>query len=38
VRSEVVGSRVPPIDVEELKRSARAKLADGKAEDTSSTT
>lgn len=33
VRSEVAGSRVPPIDVEELKRSARAKLADGKAED-----
>ena len=33
VKSEVVGSRVPPIDIEELKRSARAKLADGKAED-----
>lgn len=33
VRSEVVGSRVPPVDIEELKRSARAKLADGKAED-----
>ncbi|HEY2797619.1 MAG TPA: tetratricopeptide repeat protein [Thermoanaerobaculia bacterium] len=33
VRSEVAGARVPPIDVEELKRSARAKLADGKAEE-----
>ena len=33
VRSEVAGSNVPAIDVDELKRSARAKLADGKAED-----
>jgi tetratricopeptide (TPR) repeat protein len=33
VRAEVAGANVPPIDVEELKRSARAKLADGKAED-----
>jgi tetratricopeptide (TPR) repeat protein len=33
VRSEVAGARVPPIDVEELKRSSRAKLADGKAEE-----
>jgi tetratricopeptide (TPR) repeat protein len=33
VRAEVGGSHVPPIDVEELKRSARAKLADGKAEE-----
>ncbi|HEY1249770.1 MAG TPA: tetratricopeptide repeat protein [Thermoanaerobaculia bacterium] len=33
VRSEVAAPSVPPVDVEELKRSARAKLADGKAED-----
>jgi tetratricopeptide (TPR) repeat protein len=33
VRSEVAGANVPPIDIDELKRSARAKLADGKAED-----
>ena len=33
VRSEVAGARVPPIDLEELKRSAKAKLADGKAEE-----
>ncbi len=33
VRAEVAGSSVPAIDVDELKRSARAKLADGKAED-----
>ncbi len=33
VRAEVGGANVPPIDVEELKRSARAKLADGKAEE-----
>ena len=33
VRAEVGSANVPPIDVEELKRSARAKLADGKAEE-----
>jgi len=33
VRLEVAGANVPPLDVEELKRSARAKLADGKAEE-----
>ncbi len=33
VRAEVAGANLPPIDVEELKRSARAKLADGKAEE-----
>lgn len=33
VRSEVAGANVPAIDIDELKRSARAKLADGKAED-----
>jgi len=33
VRAEVAGANVPPIDVEELKRSAKAKLADGKAEE-----
>jgi len=33
VRAEVAGANVPPIDVEELKRSARAKIADGKAEE-----
>jgi tetratricopeptide (TPR) repeat protein len=33
VRAEVAGSNVPAYDVEELKRSARAKLADGKAEE-----
>lgn len=33
VRAEVAGSNIPPIDIDELKRSARAKLADGKAED-----
>lgn len=33
VRSEVAGANVPPIDIDELKRSAKAKLADGKAED-----
>ena len=33
VRAEEGSANVPPIDVEELKRSARAKLADGKAEE-----
>ncbi len=33
VRAEVAGASVPAIDVDELKRSARAKLADGKVED-----
>ncbi len=33
VRAEFAGSNVPAIDIDELKRSARAKLADGKAED-----
>ncbi|MET0618667.1 MAG: tetratricopeptide repeat protein [Thermoanaerobaculia bacterium] len=33
VRAEVAASNVPAYDVEELKRSARAKLADGKAEE-----
>ena len=33
VRAEVAGANVPAIDYDELKRSARAKLADGKAED-----
>ena len=33
VRAEVAGANVPAIDVEELKRSARAKLEDGKTED-----
>jgi tetratricopeptide (TPR) repeat protein len=33
VRAELAGQHVPAIDVEELKRSARAKLADGKAEE-----
>ena len=33
VRSEVAGAHPPAIDLEELKRSAKAKLADGKAED-----
>ena len=33
VRAEVVGASVPQIDYDELKRSAKAKLADGKAED-----
>ncbi len=33
VRAEVAGSSAPRIDIDELKRSARAKLADGKAED-----
>ena len=33
VRSEVAGANVPAVDMEELKRSARAKIADGKAED-----
>lgn len=33
VRAEVAGSNIPAIDIDELKRSARAKLADGKAED-----
>ncbi len=28
-RAEVAGANAPPIDVEELKRSARSKLADG---------
>ena len=32
-RAEVAGANVPALDVEELKRSARAKLADGKAEE-----
>jgi tetratricopeptide (TPR) repeat protein len=31
VRAEVVGANPPPVDLEELKRSSRAKLADGKA-------
>jgi tetratricopeptide (TPR) repeat protein len=33
VRTEVAGANVPAIDMDELKRSAKAKLADGKAED-----
>ncbi len=33
VRAELSVANVPAIDVEELKRSARAKLADGKAEE-----
>jgi len=33
VRAEVGAANVPAIDYDELKRSARAKLADGKAED-----
>jgi tetratricopeptide (TPR) repeat protein len=33
VRAEVAGANVPAIDYDELKRSAKAKLADGKAED-----
>ncbi|HWZ86788.1 MAG TPA: hypothetical protein VN032_11335, partial [Thermoanaerobaculia bacterium] len=33
VRAEVAGANIPPIDIDELKRSAKAKLADGKAED-----
>jgi tetratricopeptide (TPR) repeat protein len=33
VRAEVAGANVPPVDVEELKRSARAKLEDGKVEE-----
>jgi tetratricopeptide (TPR) repeat protein len=33
VRAELAGANVPAYDVEELKRSARAKLADGKAEE-----
>ncbi len=33
MRAEVAGANVPAVDMEELKRSARAKLADGKAED-----
>lgn len=33
VRAEVAGANVPAIDIDELKRSAKAKLADGKAED-----
>jgi len=33
VRAEVAGANVPAIDVEELKRSARAKLEDGKTEE-----
>ena len=33
VRAEVLGANVPKYDAEELKRSARAKLADGKAEE-----
>jgi tetratricopeptide (TPR) repeat protein len=33
VRAEVSGANVPAIDYDELKRSAKAKLADGKAED-----
>jgi tetratricopeptide (TPR) repeat protein len=33
VRAEVAGPNIPAIDIDELKRSARAKLADGKAED-----
>ncbi len=33
VRADVVGASVPTIDIDELKRSARAKLADGKTEE-----
>ena len=33
VRAEVAGANVPAVDIDELKRSAKAKLADGKAED-----
>ncbi len=33
VRADIAGANVPAIDLDELKRSARAKLADGKAED-----
>jgi tetratricopeptide (TPR) repeat protein len=33
VRAEVAGANVPAVDMDELKRSAKAKLADGKAED-----
>jgi Flp pilus assembly protein TadD len=33
VRAEVAGANVPPVDVEEIKRGARAKLEDGKAEE-----
>jgi len=33
VRAEVQGANVPPVDVEEVKRGARAKLEDGKAEE-----
>ena len=33
VRAEVGGANVPPVDVEEVKRGARAKLEDGKAEE-----
>jgi tetratricopeptide (TPR) repeat protein len=33
VRAEVAGANLPAIDYDELKRSAKAKLADGKAED-----
>ena len=33
VRAEVAGANVPAVDVEELKRSARAKLEDGKTEE-----
>src|SRR5262249_5590261 len=33
VQSEVAGPQAPPVDVNELKRTAREKLADGKAED-----
>lgn len=33
VRIEVAGSHAPQVDLDELKRSAKAKLADGKAEE-----
>jgi tetratricopeptide (TPR) repeat protein len=33
VRAEVAGANLPSIDLEELKRSAKAKLADGKTEE-----
>ena len=33
VQSEVAGPQAPPVDVNELKRTAREKLADGKAEE-----
>src|SRR5262249_5374280 len=33
VQSEVAGPQAPPVDINELKRTAREKLADGKAEE-----